>query len=70
MKNVNLEIKRMLSLLESQLGDVKPLISEQLDFDEKKVSYKVLKMVKIMRPKKARAGSGRTDNLIKKLRHP
>jgi len=38
MKNVNLEIKRMLSLLESQLGDVKPLISEQLDFDEKKVS--------------------------------
>jgi hypothetical protein len=38
MKNVNLEIKRMLSLLESQMGDVKPLISEQIDFGEKKVS--------------------------------
>lgn len=31
MKNVNFEIKRMLSLLESKMGDVKPLLSEQLD---------------------------------------
>ena len=38
MKNVNLEIKRMLSLLESQMGDVKPLLSEQLDFVDKKVT--------------------------------
>lgn len=31
MKNVNLEIKRMLSLLETKMGNVKPLISEQLE---------------------------------------
>ena len=29
MKNVNLEIKRMLSLVESKMGNVKPLLSEQ-----------------------------------------
>lgn len=31
MKRVDLEIKRMLSLLETKMGDVKPLLSEQLD---------------------------------------
>jgi hypothetical protein len=30
MKNIDLNIKRMLSLLESKMGDVKPLINEQL----------------------------------------
>ena len=30
MKKVNFEIKRMLSLLESKMGDVKPLVSEQV----------------------------------------
>jgi ribosomal protein S8 len=31
MKNIDLNIKRMLSLLESKMGDVKPLINEQFD---------------------------------------
>jgi hypothetical protein len=31
MKRVDLEIKRMLSLLETKMGDVRPLISEQID---------------------------------------
>ena len=35
MKKVDLEIKRMLSLLESNLGNVKPLLSEQLDTEDK-----------------------------------
>lgn len=35
MKKVDLEIKRMLSLLETQMGNVKPLLSEQLEDEEK-----------------------------------
>ena len=35
MKKVDLEIKRMLSLLESEMGNVKPLISEQLEDEDK-----------------------------------
>lgn len=35
MKRVDLEIKRMLSLLESEIGNVKPLISEQLEDEDK-----------------------------------
>ena len=35
MKRVDLEIKKMLSLLESEMGNVKPLISEQLEDEDK-----------------------------------
>jgi hypothetical protein len=31
MKKIDLEIKRMLSLLETKMGNVKPLLSEQLE---------------------------------------
>jgi len=41
MKNVNLEIKRMLGLLETKMGDVKPLISEQiLNEQDSAISFK------------------------------
>ena len=38
MKRVDLEIKRMLSLLESQMGNVKPLLSEQLEDEDRSKS--------------------------------
>lgn len=41
MKNIDLEIKRMLGLLETKMGNVKPIITEQVDLkeDDGKLSF-------------------------------